>query len=137
MESAKLEVDYSRFNNLHWVFKVGNLKKSLEFFEKCLGLKVLRHEEFGVQCEAGCNGKYNSPWSKTMVGFGPEQDNFVLELTYNYRHTSYSKGNDLQFISWFAEWSKVAVEAEQLGYTCDYQQQMVIGPDGYVFKVVD
>ena len=89
MESVKLEVDYSRFNNLHWVFKVGNLKKSVEFYEKCFGLKVLRHEEFGEKCEAGCNGKYNSPWSKTMMGYGPEKENFALELTYNYRLTSY------------------------------------------------
>uniref|UniRef100_A0A2K6T938 Glyoxalase domain containing 4 n=1 Tax=Saimiri boliviensis boliviensis TaxID=39432 RepID=A0A2K6T938_SAIBB len=27
---------------------------------------------------------YDGKWSKTMVGFGPEDDHFVAELTYNY-----------------------------------------------------
>lgn len=35
MEQTRLLSDFSRFKTLHWVFKVGNLKKSLEFYEKC------------------------------------------------------------------------------------------------------
>lgn len=69
---------------LHWVLKIGNLKKSIDFFEQVIGLRVLRHEEFSSGCEATCNGPYGGAWSKTMVGFGDEKDNFVLELTYNY-----------------------------------------------------
>lgn len=34
-------------------------------------------------------------WSKTMVGYGTEDEHFVLELTYNYGITSYKGGNDL------------------------------------------
>jgi len=47
-------------------------------------MKVLRHEEFNAGCEATCNGPYARPWSKTMIGWGPELSNFVFELTYNY-----------------------------------------------------
>ena len=46
--------------------------------------QVLRHEEFEEGCAATCNGPYNGKWSKTMVGYGPEANHFVVELTYNY-----------------------------------------------------
>ena len=52
----------------HWVLKIGSLKKSMDFFEQVLGLRVLRHEEFESGCEATCNGPYGGAWSKTMVG---------------------------------------------------------------------
>ena len=29
-----------------------------------------------------------------MVGFGPEDDHFVMELTYNYGISTYKMGND-------------------------------------------
>ena len=45
---------------------------------------MLRHEEFEEGCAATCNGPYNGKWSKTMVGYGPEANHFVVELTYNY-----------------------------------------------------
>lgn len=37
---------------------------------------------------------YDGKWSKTMVGFGPEDDHFVAELTYNYGVGEYHLGND-------------------------------------------
>ena len=72
---------------LHWVFKVGDLQATLEFYERALGMKaraawqahprrcahaptapqVHRHEEFASGCEATCNGPYGGAWSKTMV----------------------------------------------------------------------
>uniref|UniRef100_A0A2K5CU82 VOC domain-containing protein n=1 Tax=Aotus nancymaae TaxID=37293 RepID=A0A2K5CU82_AOTNA len=55
---------------------------------------VLRHEEFEEGCKAACNGPYDGKWSKTMVGFGPEDDHFVAELTYNYGIGDYKLGND-------------------------------------------
>ncbi|VDM31186.1 unnamed protein product [Hydatigera taeniaeformis] len=57
-------------------------------------MKVLRHEEFVEGCKAACNGPYDGKWSKTMIGYGPEDDHFVLELTYNYGIGSYCHGND-------------------------------------------
>ena len=33
-----------------------------------------------------------------MIGFGPEDDHFVLELTYNYGIKEYKLGNDFQVI---------------------------------------
>lgn len=64
------------------------------FLKDTLGMKVLRHEEFDQGCEATCNGPYQNRWSKTMVGYGPESCNFVLEITYNYPVDKYKLGND-------------------------------------------
>lgn len=36
---------------------------------------------------------YDGKWSKTMIGYGPEDDHFVAELTYNYGVKSYKFGN--------------------------------------------
>ena len=40
--------------------------------------------QFTEGCAAACNGPYDGKWSKTMIGYGDEDTNFVLELTYNY-----------------------------------------------------
>ena len=39
---------------------------------------------------------YDGKWSKSMVGYGPEDDHFVVELTYNYGIKEYKIGNDFQ-----------------------------------------
>lgn len=39
---------------------------------------------------------YAGKWSKSMVGYGNEDDNFVVELTYNYGIDSYARGNDFR-----------------------------------------
>ena len=44
------------------------------------------------RCVAKCNGEYNGRWSKTMVGYGPEDDYFAIELTYNYKVKDYDNG---------------------------------------------
>jgi len=80
---------------LHWVLKSGNLKKSIQFYVETLGMSLLRHEEFAAACEASCNGKYNNPWSKSMIGYGSETENFALEVVYNYGTKKYKQGNDV------------------------------------------
>ena len=39
---------------------------------------------------------YDGRWSKTMVGYGAEDDYFVVELTYNYGIKNYTLGNDFK-----------------------------------------
>jgi hypothetical protein len=34
-----------------------------------------------------------------MIGYGPEDDHFVLELTYNYGVGKYEKGNDFRSLT--------------------------------------
>ena len=87
--------------------------ETMRFYRDILGMKILRHEEFEKGCEAACNGPYDGKyartvitmksilqclfrWSKTMVGYGPEDSHFVVELTYNYNISNYKLGNDFQ-----------------------------------------
>ncbi|CAB1432812.1 unnamed protein product [Pleuronectes platessa] len=101
---------------LHFVFKVGDRTKTATFYRDVLGMKVLRHEEFEEGCKATCNGPYDGKWSKTMVGFGPEEDHFVAELTYNYGVGEYQLGTDF------------------LGLTVQSSQA---APGGYHFYLLD
>ena len=122
---------------LHWVTKIGSLKNSLRFYELVLGLRVLRHEEFESGCEATCNGPYGGAWSKTMVGLGDENCNFVFELTYNYGVDSYTEGNDLQYIA--LAMPEAVPRAVALGYPVEYVQGLpvIVGPDGLRYKILD
>ena len=80
---------------IHYVIRVSELEEVLEFTDKVLGMKVLRHEENEAACEITCNGDFDNAWSKTMVGYGPESEGYALELTYNYGVRSYKEGNAL------------------------------------------
>ncbi|XP_077021563.1 glyoxalase domain-containing protein 4 isoform X2 [Tamandua tetradactyla] len=55
--------------------------------------------ERNLQPEENRKQPYDGKWSKTMVGFGPEDDHFVAELTYNYGIGDYKLGNDFMGIT--------------------------------------
>lgn len=122
---------------LHWVTKIGSLRNSLRFYELVLGMRVLRHEEFESGCEATCNGPYGGAWSKTMVGLGPEESNFVFELTYNYGIDSYENGNDVQHFT--LAMPEAVTRAVALGYKVEYLEgePLIHGPDHFRYKIVD
>lgn len=100
-------------------------------------MKVLRHEEFTEGCKAACNGPYDGRWSKTMIGYGTEDDHFVMELTYNYNIGSYKLGNDFGGLKIFSNTIREQVEKK------DYQFQEQEGgfvlksPDGYKFFIIE
>lgn len=83
---------------LHFVFKIASRTKTIDFYTRVLGMKILRHEEFEEGCGAACNGPYDGKWSKTMIGYGEEDTNFVIELTYNYGIRNYKLGNEFNHI---------------------------------------
>jgi len=123
---------------LHWVFKVPSPRAdTMKFYKEVLGMKVLRHEEFEKGCEAACNGPYDGKWSKTMVGYGPEDDHFVVELTYNYNISSYKLGNDFQGIT--IQSSECLARAKQVGWPLVEEggRAMLEAPGGYRFFVID
>jgi len=123
---------------LHFVFKIGDRDQTMKFFREILGMKVLRHEEFDEGCKATCNGPYDGKWSKTMIGYGPEDNHFVAELTYNYGICSYKKGND--FIGLTIESSQVLTNANTLSWPIlsdEDNQQFLEAPGGYRFYIVD
>jgi lactoylglutathione lyase len=123
---------------LHFVFKIGNREASINFYTKILGMTVLRHEEFEGGCEATCNGPYDGAWSKTMIGYGPEDNHFVLELTYNYGISSYKKGND--FLGLTIQSSGILERVKAAGYEfVDGPDKKVtlVSPCGYTFYIAE
>ncbi|CAG2057593.1 unnamed protein product [Timema podura] len=122
---------------LHYVFKVADRTLTSKFYREILGMKVLRHEEFTEGCDAQCNGPYDNRWSKTMIGYGPEDTHFVLELTYNYGINSYELGNDFRGITIR---SKQAIDkAKEVGWPLKNEDGQVVleAPGGYKFFLID
>ncbi|VDP17845.1 unnamed protein product [Heligmosomoides polygyrus] len=120
---------------LHYVFKIGDRKASYDFFTKVLHMKVLRHEEFEEGCKAECNGPYNGKWSKTMVGYGCEDENFVLELTYNYEIGSYRLGNDYMGIFIESDELHKALEGKENVKKLSCGKLQLTDPDGHWFLI--
>ena len=61
------------FRFLHTMIRVLDLDKSLDFYTRLLGMKVLRKRDVPA-------GKY----SLAFVGYGEERSSSVIELTYNW-----------------------------------------------------
>lgn len=64
------------------MLRVSDLQKSIDYYTKVLGMKLLRTRD---------NPEYK--YTLAFLGYGPEEDNCVLELTYNYGKMDYAKGN--------------------------------------------
>ncbi|XP_078404297.1 glyoxalase domain-containing protein 4 [Cetorhinus maximus] len=123
---------------LHFVFKVGDRTRTARFYRDVLGMTVLRHEEFEEGCKASCNGPYDGKWSKTMVGFGPEDNHFVSELTYNYGIGGYRLGND--FLGITIQSSEAVSNAKKQGWALTEDEDGVFvteDPGGYKFFLVN
>jgi len=66
-------VDTSKFRYLHTMIRVRDLEKSKDFYTRHLGMEVLRETEFP-----------SGEFTLCFVGYGEEQGNTVIELTYNW-----------------------------------------------------
>ncbi len=67
---------------LHTMIRVGDLQRSVDFYTKLLGMRELRRRDVP-------DGKY----TLAFVGYGDEESNAVIELTYNYGIDHYEQGN--------------------------------------------
>ena len=67
------QADACGYRMLHTMIRVKDLDKSLDFYTRLMGMKVLRKRDVPA-------GKY----SLAFVGYGEERDNAVIELTYNW-----------------------------------------------------
>ncbi len=66
---------------LHTMLRVGDMQRSIDFYTKVMGMKLLRTTDRPEQ-------KY----SLAFVGYGDEREHAVLELTYNYGVDRYEMG---------------------------------------------
>eukprot|EP00927_Polykrikos_kofoidii_P006751 TRINITY_DN12733_c0_g1_i1.p1 TRINITY_DN12733_c0_g1~~TRINITY_DN12733_c0_g1_i1.p1 ORF type:complete len:320 (+),score=39.40 TRINITY_DN12733_c0_g1_i1:127-1086(+) len=121
---------------LHWVIRVSSLEETLNFTKDVLRMKVLRHEENDAACPLTCNGQFDTSWSKTMVGYGPEDTHYALELTYNYGIDRYDRGEGLQrFTLHLKDANAALARASSLGYAVE--GGIIHGPDAYAYELLE
>lgn len=69
-------MDTSGFRMLHTMIRVLDLDKSIDFYTRLLGMKLLRRTDY----ESG-------RFTLAFVGYGDEKTNTVIELTHNWDQT--------------------------------------------------
>jgi lactoylglutathione lyase len=84
---------------LHTMLRVGDLDRSLDFYIRILGMKLLRRHDYP-------DGKF----TLAFVGYEDEQSGTVIELTYNWGVQSYELGN---------AFGHIAIEVEDAYAACE------------------
>ena len=122
---------------LHTMLRVGNLERSIAFYTEVLGMQILRREDYP-------EGKF----TLAFVGYQPEKDGAVLELTYNYGVENYDMGT---------AFGHVAIEVDDAYRACEQVKQkggkvlreagpmlhgstviaFVADPDGYKIEFIE
>lgn len=73
---------------LHTMIRVGDLARSIRFYTEVLGMTLLRQQDYP-------DGKF----TLAFVGYGPETEQAVIELTYNYGVDRYDLGSGFGHIA--------------------------------------
>ena len=84
---------------LHTMLRVGDLQKSLDFYQNVLGMKLLRKKDYP-------EGRF----TLAFVGYGEETDSTVLELTHNWDTSAYDLGN---------AYGHIAIEVDDAYAACE------------------
>ena len=122
---------------LHTMLRVGDLQKSIDFYTRILGMQLLRESD---------NAEYK--YRLAFVGYGPESETAVLELTYNYGVDKYDLGT---------AYGHIALETDNAAGACERIRQaggkvtreagpvkggttviaFVEDPDGYKIELIE
>ena len=73
---------------LHTMLRVGDLERSIQFYTEVLGMQLLRRKDYP-----------KGEFTLAFLGYGPEEENTVLELTYNWGVDHYDLGNGFGHIA--------------------------------------
>ncbi len=94
----------TQYRMAHTMIRVRDLEKSLDFYTRILGMKVLRRKDYP-----------DGEFTNTFVGYGPEDSHAVIELTHNWgREEPYDLGDG---------WGHVALEVPDVYATCEALQE--------------
>ena len=83
---------------LHTMLRVGDLDRSIAFYTDVLGMKLLRRKVYP-------SGRF----TLAFLGYGPESEQTVLELTHNWDTSSYELGD---------AYGHIALGVEDIRSTC-------------------
>ena len=72
-QAGAAAVDSRKFRFLHTMLRVRDLDKSIDFYTRLLGMKLLRRKDFP-----------SGEFTLAFVGYGDEANTSVLELTHNW-----------------------------------------------------
>lgn len=123
---------------LHTMLRVGDLQRSIDFYTKVLGMRLLRTTDRPEQ-----------QYSLTFVGYGENPEHAELELTYNYGVDKYDLGTAYGHIAIAVEDAYKACEAvkAQGGSNVTREAGPVKGgttviafvqdPDGYKIELIE
>lgn len=90
---------------LHTMIRVGDLDRSIKFYTEVLGMKLLRKKDYP-------DGKF----TLAFVGYGPESEQAVIELTHNWDTSTYDLGNGFGHVALAVEDAHAAcAEIKQRG----------------------
>ncbi|MGN7612530.1 lactoylglutathione lyase [Magnetococcales bacterium HHB-1] len=67
---------------LHTMIRVGNLERSIAFYQDVLGMKLLRKNDYP-----------KGEFTLAFMGYGDERSHSVIELTYNWGRQDYTLGD--------------------------------------------
>lgn len=84
---------------LHTMIRVGDLEKSIDFYTRIMGMRLLRRKDYP-------GGRF----TLSFVGYGDEADTAVIELTWNWDTTSYDLGN---------AFGHIAIAVDDIYTVCD------------------
>ena len=73
---------------LHTMIRVGDLDRSIRFYTDVLGMQLLRRKDYP-------EGKF----TLAFVGYGPETEHAVIELTHNWDTKQYDLGDGFGHIA--------------------------------------
>lgn len=84
---------------LHTMIRVGDLERSIDFYTRVLGMKLLRRKDYP-------DGKF----TLAFVGYASESEQAAIELTYNWDVKSYDMGN---------AFGHIAIAVDDIYQTCE------------------
>ncbi|MRG92091.1 lactoylglutathione lyase [Polyangium spumosum] len=84
---------------LHTMLRVGDLDRSLAFYQDVLGMKLIRRRDYP-------EGRF----TLAFVGYGDESETAVLELTHNWDTKSYDLGTG---------YGHIAIQVDDAAKACD------------------
>ncbi|MFC3093207.1 lactoylglutathione lyase [Alteromonas sediminis] len=121
---------------LHTMLRVSNLERSLAFYVDTMGMSLFRTSE---------NSEYK--YTLAFVGYGSEEDQAVLELTYNWGDNEYDMGTAFGHVAFAVEdIYQFCDKLEQHGADVYRKPGPVLGgdtviafvrdPDGYAIELI-